>query len=193
MKTIALIYSSKYGQTRKIATFMRDCLIAKGHSVHLRCADETRSSPELSSQTDLVIVGAPVYREKFSKNILRWVRQHKSELTKIKSAFFSVGLNAADSRMGCRLADKRIHARFIAKTHWLPTYLASFAGAIKYKEYNWFLRHIMRRISAAAGGPVDIIKNHELTDWKVVESFLNDIINERQNSPFSTTNVLPQT
>lgn len=191
MKHIALIYSSKYGQTRKIATFMRDRLLSEGFKVSLDCIDDGHTQ-KLSPLVDAVIVGAPVYREKFSKPLLSWINSRSADLAKRPSAFYSVSLNAADERVECRVGDQRVLTRFLDRVNWEPTFVASFAGAIKFTQYNWFIRFILKRISASAGGPTDTTKDHELTDWRIIEKFLKDFTHGEINSPFLTSRVLPK-
>jgi menaquinone-dependent protoporphyrinogen oxidase len=45
------------------------------------------------------------------------------------------------------------------------------AGALPYSKYNFFIRFIMRRIAAQAGGDVDTSRDYEYTDWGAVDRF----------------------
>ena len=46
------------------------------------------------------------------------------------------------------------------------------AGALKYLEYDFFKRWMLRRIARKEGGPVDTSKDYELTDWAALDRFV---------------------
>ena len=48
---------------------------------------------------------------------------------------------------------------------------ATFAGAIKYTQYGFITRWIMRRIAKKEGGDTDTSRDHEYTDWVQVTRF----------------------
>jgi menaquinone-dependent protoporphyrinogen oxidase len=62
----------------------------------------------------------------------------------------------------------------VAKTGWQPTLAASFAGAVKYREYNFLVRQLMKRIAKQAGLSTDTSQNHVYTDWDAVTAFAKD-------------------
>ena len=45
------------------------------------------------------------------------------------------------------------------------------AGALPYTRYNWFIRRVMKRIAAKAGGDTDTTRDYEYTDWQDLRSF----------------------
>ena len=45
------------------------------------------------------------------------------------------------------------------------------AGALPYTRYNWFIRLVMKRIAAKAGGDTDTTRDYEYTDWEDLRSF----------------------
>ena len=48
------------------------------------------------------------------------------------------------------------------------------AGALLYTHYNFFVRWLMKRIVANAGGDTDTSKDYEYTDWSDVRAFAAD-------------------
>ena len=40
-----------------------------------------------------------------------------------------------------------------------------------YTRYNWFIRRVMKRIAAKAGGDTDTTRDHEYTDWQDLRRF----------------------
>ncbi len=182
MKKVALVFATRYGQTGKIMEFINGRLSKNGELVTIVLDVSKDPNKSFSDNVDMVIIGAPVYRGKFPKELVRWVRLHRDELRSRTVAFFSVSLNAADRRPEARLADDQLLRTFINAIGLVPKYVASFAGALKYLKYNWILRYIMRNISRTAGGPVDISRDYELTDWERVSSFVDAIVKQNFTS-----------
>jgi menaquinone-dependent protoporphyrinogen oxidase len=60
---------------------------------------------------------------------------------------------------------------FRRRTGWTPAQTACFAGALRYRQYNPFIRLLMRLIVGKAGGETDTTRDHEYTDWDAVERF----------------------
>lgn len=135
--------------------------------------DEARPTIE---EYDMLVVGAPVYTGKFSPKLIAWLKDSKGLLATKPTAFFSVSLNAADARPKARIDDERLIREFLEASHLRPEVTASLAGSVHYPKYNFFIRWIMKRISAAANGPVDTSKEHEMTDWGKVDKFADDVL-----------------
>lgn len=190
MKTITIVYATTKGQTAKIAGYMRNELKESGFEVHL--IDAQSHQTDLAPETDLVIYGGPVYAQRFPKALIQWVRSHHKQLSRPVTAFFSVSLNAADQRASARAADDRLLREFINETGFVPDYIASFAGALKYLSYSWPVRQIMKLISSSAEGGTDTRRDYEYTDWSHVHAFLEAIKTESQDSPFSLKTRFPQ-
>lgn len=85
------------------------------------------------------------------------------------SAFFSVSLSAAGD--DTRADAERCLQEFVEETGWTPEQAELVAGALKYTQYNWLKRFIMKKISASAGGDTDTSQDFEYTDWAQVERF----------------------
>src|SRR5690606_38798506 len=81
------------------------------------------------------------------------------------SAFLSVSASAASSDDAGKADARRELDRFLDGTGWVPAIAACVAGAIAYTRYDPVTRWMMRRICRRAGGPTDVTRDHELTDW----------------------------
>ncbi len=184
MKKIALVYSSKHGQTEKIARYMEAKLQERGYSTQLL---EASGNFSLNSCVDAVICGSPVYAGKFRQPLLRWVQNHRKEMHDFPVGLFTVTLNAADKHQTARADDSRLLRELISQTGLHPSHVASFAGALKYRSYWWPTRWMMRRIAAKAGGDTDTSRDHEYTSWAQVDSFLSAFVSQKRASPFSTS------
>lgn len=189
MQNIAVVFASRNGQTRKIAHHLERRLNDAGKQVQTIDLS-TFGSRELAPETDGVIVGGPVYIGHFPRKLVRWIRRHHEAMHDKATAFFSVSLNAADSREESRAADNQLLQKLTDAAGWVPAFLASFAGAINYREYSWPIRRVMVNRAQSAGGPTDTGQDYEFTDWKTVDRFLEDFLAQNELSPFTTLNRL---
>jgi menaquinone-dependent protoporphyrinogen oxidase len=189
MKNIAVVFASRKGQTRRVAEYIRWNLQDRVNDVTV--IDLGRlGKHDLPDQTDGIIVGGPIYVGHFPRKLVRWIRNHHAQLHEKPSAFFSVSLNAADQRTESRRVDDELLQGLIESSGWVPDYIASFAGAVKYREYSWPIRKVMVQRSAMAQGPTDTEHDYEFTNWKQVDRFLDDFVGQTESSAFATRNRL---
>lgn len=195
MTKILIVYSSGEGQTRKIASFIKEKIALHNFSVDSFDCEVLNSYRSLFDY-DGIIVGASVHRGKFSHTIQKWVTENKIFLKEKPSAFFSVCLGIVEKHNEALLSESRIANDFFEKTDWYPRLWRIFAGALKYSKYNWFLKRIMKRIVAKAGFASDITHDYEFTDWKEVQAFAELFIDEvvlAQNKKISLSQDLERT
>jgi len=74
--------------------------------------------------------------------------------------------------------------KFLEESAWTPQWIASFPGALYYREYNPLVRWLLRRISVRAGGPTDTSQDHEFTRWDEVARFARDFAENARESSF---------
>lgn len=184
-----IVYASPHGQTRKIATMIATKLKAKGkdHEAELIEISDQNARQPLKLETDVIILGAPIYMGRYPKPLIRWAHLNHELLRDKIFACFNVSLNRADQRPEARRADERILRQLIQEIRNTPEFVASFAGALKYTEYGWLQRQVMKWISRSAGGPIDTSCDHELTDWNEVEAFVDAVSGKESSSRFSTS------
>ena len=181
MAEVLVLFATREGQTEKIARRMAAVLEAKGHRVQLRDVD--RSSRELDLRSyGAIFVGSPVRVGSYLRSVIRFVRAQREALERVPSAFFSVSLAVA-SRTGSRKTDGRAETlrvveKFTRTTGWSPRRIELIAGALPYSKYNFVIRFVMRRISAAAGGDTDTSRDYEYTDWSAVDRFASEFVDE---------------
>ena len=176
MARLLIIYSSRYGQTCKIAHRLEHDANMIG--IFADVIEIGQALPLPLEDYVGVIMGTPIYLGKSASTLINWVKKNKNQLQRIPTGLYSVSLNAADTRAEARIADKRLIQDFINKTSWTPTVSKSFAGALRYSAYNPIIRFIMKRISKSAGGPTDTTQDYELTNWDDVDSFLKTFLKE---------------
>lgn len=168
MTRMLVVYGTTDGHTAKVAGAIADTLRAHGAAVDVQQIGRTHCFPD---SYDGVIVAAPVRGGKYLKAIRRWVRAHASVLNARPTSFVSVCLGILQHDAAVDRTLKAIMSRFLAETGWQPVVTKQVAGALPYTRYNWFIRRVMKRIAAKAGGDTDTTRDYEYTDWQDLRSF----------------------
>jgi menaquinone-dependent protoporphyrinogen oxidase len=178
VKHAAIVFSSKYGQTAKVAGYLRHKLLdLKIESELFNLGTEKgRHDPVRLEHFDLVVIGSPVYTGKLAKPVLAWAAANLDMLLNLPTALFTVGLRAADRRPEGRIAEREALNSFVASTRLAPRITTSFSGAVKYRRYGWLKRALMKSICKDAGLPTDTSRDHELTDWARVDEFVEGVL-----------------
>jgi menaquinone-dependent protoporphyrinogen oxidase len=171
-----IVYYSKYGQTEAIAERIANVLTASQHGVRIIDAEEAQSLASIEAY-DIVILGSPIYTERHSDLLKRFIKQHLAELDRKQAAFFSVSLSAAGDANQRREATSCMQS-FLDSCNWQPGTTTTFAGALPYRKYNWFVRWLMKRIVRKAGGDTDTSRDYEYPDWNEVENFARSFARE---------------
>jgi menaquinone-dependent protoporphyrinogen oxidase len=181
MAEVLILFATREGQTEKIARRMAAVLEAKGHRVDLRDVDRTSRELDLR-RYQAIFVGSPVRVGSYLPSIVRFVRHQRDVLERVPAAFFSVSLSVAP-HSGGRKSDggaetMRVVEKFTGTTGWRPRRVELIAGALPYSKYNFLVRFVMRRISAAAGGDTDTSRDYEYTDWNAVDRFASEFVDQ---------------
>ena len=173
MKTL-ITYFSKYGQTEKIAKRIAEVIQSSGETVHLNAVGQILANETLADY-DRIILGSPIYAHSHSREIAAFIKKFRNEMIEQPTAFFSVSASAAgDEKQLCEV--KKLFNQFLRDCDFVPDHVTIFAGALPYREYNWFLRMMMKWIVSRAGGDTDTSKNYEYTDWERVEEFARSVM-----------------
>ena len=165
-----VVYGTTEGQTRKIARFMETILLEAGHQVTIADASDEPPAPK---DFDAILVGSSIHVHKYQAAVAHYITQYADELNKIPGAFFSVCLAVASDMEEEHREAEKITSDFLAQTGWKPWMTTQIAGALKYTEYDFFKRLIMKMISKREGRTTDTSKDYEYTDWNAVKIFVN--------------------
>lgn len=164
-----IVYATTEGQTRKIALFIKDCLSELGHAVTTADASD---DPPVPQEYDAVIIGASIHIHKYQSSVLHYVKHHADALNKMPSAFFSVCLAVASGMEEEHKEAENITQQLLGQTGWKPLITTQIAGALKYTQYDFFKRLIMKMIAKKEGRPTDTSHDYEYTDWDEVKKFV---------------------
>jgi menaquinone-dependent protoporphyrinogen oxidase len=168
---LLIVYGTTEGHTRKIARFMEVVLNDAGHQVTIADASDKPPSPK---NYDAILIGGSLHMHKYQTAIADYITRHAAVLNEKPGAFFSVCLAMASDLEDEHREAKKIAKDFLDQTGWRPLMMTQIAGALKYTEYDFFKRLIMKMISKHEGRTTDTSKDYEYTDWSEVKKFVNE-------------------
>jgi len=165
---IAIIYGTTEGHTRKIAESLAQTLRQHGDRVELILGSEL--DPDFDPTAyEGIIVGGSLHEGHHQRYVRGLAKKHATLLSQMPSAFFSVSLSAA-AEESHHEAVEAMNA-FLQEAGWETSQKEAFAGALKYTQYSWLKRFLMKKISASHDGDTDTSHDHEYTDWDQVQRF----------------------
>ena len=165
--TILLIYASVDGQTKKIADFLNNQWIQEGKDVSVYEVDDFDGKVE---KFDKIVIGSSIRYGVHHKSIIDFINDHKEDLDKSKTVFFSVNLVARKPQKN--QADTNPYViKFFKSITWRPDLVDVFAGKLDYKKYPYFDRIMIQLIMWMTKGPTDSNAKIEYTDWDRVKAF----------------------
>jgi len=167
---LGVLYESRGGQTEKIARRMAEAVKELVGEVQVADIRNLPAGFDLG-EFDAVILGAPIYFSRHTGGMKAFIRNHRETLSQRPSFFFSVSLNANSESP--RDAERYV-TKFLARTGWTPKATATLARALLYRDYNWFIRFVMKCNAASHGGDTDTSRNYEYTKWDLVEKFARE-------------------
>ena len=174
---LLIVYGTTEGQTRKIAEYLR--AEAEKAGVQAALCDAT-CAPIAPDGYDAVIIAASVHMHKYQTSVEHYIMANLGTLNDMPTAFCSVSLTAAgdDAESWKELED--LTARFLIETGWKPTMIQQVAGALRFTQYDFFKKFIMRMIAKKAGEK-DPSGDKEYTDWARLNVLLNELMKQAKN------------
>lgn len=174
MASVLVVFESKYGQSEKIAEFIAERARRDGHAgAALRIALAAGAAVK---QSDAVVVVAPIYYGRHPEEVSAFLRAHVADLRERPTAFVAVS-GAAGSKVPADRAKAEAEARaYVAKLGLEPKVVTTAGGAMAYPRYPFLMRIMLRFISARKGGPTDMSRIHETTDWDALAASLAPLL-----------------
>jgi len=174
---ILVLYGSLEGQTEKISQRIADVIRDRGQQATALSAKHLPDDFSLDNY-NAIIIGGSIHMNKYPGFVKTFVNKHHDRLNKLASAFFTVCMAINSQQEKSRQQAEQYAEHFLAQTGWQPRLNTIFAGAVKYTQYNFFTRYIMKMISKHEGGNTDTSRDHEYTDWEDVKRFTETFIDE---------------
>ncbi|HEY6559888.1 MAG TPA: flavodoxin domain-containing protein [Polyangiaceae bacterium] len=184
MEKLAVLYATREGQTRRIAEHAASSVRARGWLTDVFDVAELDNEWTANGYA-AVLLAASIHAGKHEREMIQFVKRHRTELEGVPSALLSVSLTQANAENPARSAEVRTRAQqdvqrmlddFYTSTGFRPKRVTAVAGALLYSRYNLLIRHIMKRISKRAGGPTDTSCDYELTNWAALDQFIAEFV-----------------
>lgn len=183
MTRLLVLYGTTDGHTRKIAMRIADMMRDSGVSADV--ADAEHQDPNPAEYTG-VVVAASLHAGGYQRSVVEWAARHASALANKTTAFVTVCLGILQHEASVQRELERLQDDFIRRTAWTPTQTKHVAGALLYRDYNWFKRLAMVRIVRKAGGDTDTSRNYEYTDWGDVDIFAREFASRAKRAGTDT-------
>jgi menaquinone-dependent protoporphyrinogen oxidase len=185
---IGLYFASHHGQTRAITAAIGQRLANRGCDVTISDLEgDPRTRPGVH-EFDTVLIGAPLYIRRYPSAVTRFIRAHLTDLRRHPSTgFFSVCLTAALGTPEAYIESLGPLRELLSDIDWTPDWIASFGGALKFRQYDPLTRWVLRRIAAHYHYPTDTKRDYDLTSWETVERFADHVFQNAADSPFSSS------
>lgn len=172
MVRVLIVYATFEGQTRKICEQIAEWLRASDQECVLIDAGE---DDEFRVEGyDAAIIAGSLHEAKHQKWLTKAVRERAGDFNAIPTAFLSVSLTAVSKDEKHTADAQRCIDEFLHDTGLTAAVTKPVAGALKYTQYDWMKRAIMRMIVAREGGDTDVSQDYEYTDWKDLEAFVEE-------------------
>ena len=149
---VLIVYGTTEGQTRKIARFMESVLEDIGHKATIADASDEPPAP---GAYDAILIGGSIHIHKYQAAVTHYITQNVAALNTMPGAFFSVCLAVASSFEDEHREAEKIASDFLEQTGWKPLMITHIAGALKYTQYDFLKRLIMKMISKREGRITD--------------------------------------
>jgi menaquinone-dependent protoporphyrinogen oxidase len=173
---VLVIYATVEGHTAKVARHVASDVESAGHQTIV--ADLRQPGFAVPGGFDAAILCAPIHMGRYPDPFVQFIRDFHAALNDIPTALVTVSLSITSPFEDEREQATAYPYLLSDETGWVPRMRHDAAGALKYLEYNYFKRLVMRRIAAHAAGPVDIGKDYELTDWAALSDFTTQFLAE---------------
>jgi len=171
MPSILVPYGTGEGQTGKVAERIAEELESHGHEATAVDVKELPGDLDLEDY-DAVLVGASIHAGRHQKAVRKFVAANRDVLVRKPTGFFQVSLSSADEDSEAEAVgyvDELVEA-----TDWHPDRIGLFGGALRFSQYGFLMRAMMKRVARKAYPEADTSGDVEFTDWESVESFADE-------------------
>jgi menaquinone-dependent protoporphyrinogen oxidase len=177
---ILVAYATVEGHTADIAARIGEVAEAGGNQIVL--ANLSQPGFALPGRFDAVVLCGPIHIGHYPSQLVHFIQNWKDALKEVPSALVSVSLAIASELEEEHREAEGFPDKLIRQTGWKPDMRLDIAGALKYVEYDFFKRWVMKRIAGHKGGPVDTNRDHVLTDWNALDDFIRSFLTEAAKS-----------
>jgi menaquinone-dependent protoporphyrinogen oxidase len=175
MQPILVAYGTTEGQTRKIAEFIAERVRIRGHRVDL-VDTATPAARQVAPVYQAAIVGGSLHQHRHQRSLEHFLRDNRVWLAALPLGMFSVSLAAALDDADSRREARRLLDELADDSGLKPCSVRCIAGALKYTQYDYLKRQLMRMIARHHDRSADTSSDVEYTDWGDVERFVDEFL-----------------
>jgi menaquinone-dependent protoporphyrinogen oxidase len=168
---ILIVYGSTEGHTRDLCHFAARALREAGHEATVEPAGEDASEPD-PGPYDALILAASLHVGRYQAPLIAYAQAQCAALNTKPSAFLSVSLSAAGHNPDDWEGLDACLARFEEDSQWSPKVVHQAAGAIRYSQYDFFKRLVIKFIALQHGQRTVTSQDYDLTDYEALERFV---------------------
>ncbi len=163
---ILIVYTTRYGTTEKAAELAKRLFEERNQEAEVVHVKDDPSP----ANYDLVVMGAPVYRDGPHWDLMEWVEKHKEELEDVPKAFFLVAMHLAGSVFMGKLHGGIAYAQPLIEAFEVPPFYGTLIGGeIDTERLSDEDRRKMVRFYAVLG---EKLEKKSLFSEKDVEAFV---------------------
>lgn len=175
MKSALVVYGSTDGQTRKIAGFIAEALQARGLKVDL-VDSATPSAEAVQPRYAAAVLAGSLHEHLHQKSLQHFALANAGWLNAIPTLFLSVSLEAAMPDAVDRHQARHHLQCFLDVTGLKPLRAEPISGALRYTQYDWLRRTMVRLIARQMGASTDTAHDCEYTDWDALERTVDEFV-----------------
>jgi menaquinone-dependent protoporphyrinogen oxidase len=158
-----IVYASTEGQTEKIAHVLSERLREQGHAA--ACYPVAEAPEATADAFDAAILAGSVHVGSVQPALVAYGRDNASALRAMPVLYLQVSLSAAGADSDEKETLERITRSVVQKMGWAPDRVAQVAGALRFGQYGFFKRMMMRQIAAEKDPTLGPGMDNEYTDW----------------------------
>ncbi|MGL4666973.1 MAG: menaquinone-dependent protoporphyrinogen IX dehydrogenase [Saezia sp.] len=171
---VLLLYSSRFGQCKRIAETLGTELTQLGHTCEIVNIEQNLALTKAVQDYDAVVITASIRYGYYHKKVGLFVQEHLSALQKTLDVFIPINLVARKPER--RTIERNSYVKkFLEKTGWHPKLLNIQPGALNYPSYNFFDRFMIKLIMKMTKGETDVTKSFDYTDWEEIKAYATTI------------------
>jgi menaquinone-dependent protoporphyrinogen oxidase len=175
-------YATTDGPTRKVAGFVAEALQKRGLKVDL-IDSATPSADAVQPRYAAAVIAGSLHEHLHQKSLQHFVRKNLGWLNAIPTLFLSVSLEAAmPDAVDRQLARQHLQG-FLDATGLAPLAACPVAGALRYTQYDWLRRTMVRLIARQMGASTDTTHDCEYTDWNALERTVDAFVEAAKLAP----------
>jgi len=179
---VLIVYGTSEGHTRELAHEAGHALSQAGYPTAVEPAGTDSGYPD-PKPYDAAILAASLHVGRYQPALVAYARAQHEALNALPSAFVSVSLSAAGLNPEDWEGLEDSLARFQHETLWTPKAVHQAAGAIRFSQYDFFKRLVLKHIAAERGHRTVASRDYDLTDHAALQRFVLEFVEQGTKAP----------